>query len=458
MPTVYALISDNAHFLDAQGNPASGAKLFVYTAGSSTKATTYTESDGATANANPIVLNSRGEMPSWCYVASGTYKTVLAPSNDSDPPTSPYRTRDNLTPVNDTSTTVAQFTASGQTPTFVSTTQFTLVGDHRTEFHVGRRIKTANSAGTGYHTITAVAFSTNTTVTVANDSTALDSGLSSVDLSILRADDKSALPGAVVDEDDYTFAGNVTVSGNLSVTGTGAVPAGTAGDILYYDGSVDPVLLSRGTDGEILTLASVVPSWSAGTPTGTMTSYAGLTAPTGWLLCGGQAVSRTTYSSLFGAISITQSGVRTSGSAVVTGLSDTAAMVAGMPVSGTGIPASTTISSVDSSTQITLSQNATSSGTNDVAICQWGVGDGSTTFDLPDARDRVPVGVGTMGGTGANLLSAAANRAGAEFGDAAGNFGIDSWPNAGTGSAAIQSASTNAVVQPSFAVNVIIKT
>jgi microcystin-dependent protein len=40
-------------------------------------------------------------------------------------------------------------------------------------------------------------------------------------------------------------------------------------------------------------------------PTGSITSYAGSTAPTGWLLCAGQAVSRSTYSSLFSVLSTT---------------------------------------------------------------------------------------------------------------------------------------------------------
>jgi microcystin-dependent protein len=40
-------------------------------------------------------------------------------------------------------------------------------------------------------------------------------------------------------------------------------------------------------------------------PTGSVTSYAGSTAPTGWLLCAGQAVSRSTYSSLFSVVSTT---------------------------------------------------------------------------------------------------------------------------------------------------------
>lgn len=40
-------------------------------------------------------------------------------------------------------------------------------------------------------------------------------------------------------------------------------------------------------------------------PAGTVNSYAGSTAPTGWLLCAGQNVSRTTYAGLFAAIGTT---------------------------------------------------------------------------------------------------------------------------------------------------------
>lgn len=56
-------------------------------------------------------------------------------------------------------------------------------------------------------------------------------------------------------------------------------------------------------------------------------------------------------------------GTTTSGSAVVTGLSSTAGLAANTwSVTGTGIPTDTTIASVDSGTQITLSQAATASG------------------------------------------------------------------------------------------------
>jgi hypothetical protein len=38
----------------------------------------------------------------------------------------------------------------------------------------------------------------------------------------------------------------------------------TAGDILYWDNSGDPQFLAKGTNGQVLTLASGLPSWAAG--------------------------------------------------------------------------------------------------------------------------------------------------------------------------------------------------
>jgi hypothetical protein len=65
----------------------------------------------------------------------------------------------------------------------------------------------------------------------------------------------------------------------------------------------------------------------------------------------------------------TQTGTTTSGSAVVTGLSSTTGMVAGMIVSATsGIAAGATVLSVDSATQITMSANATATGARSLTI------------------------------------------------------------------------------------------
>lgn len=77
---------------------------------------------------------------------------------------------------------------------------------------------------------------------------------------------------------------------------------------------------------------------------GMVVPYAGSAAPTGWLLCYGQNVSRTTYAALFAVISTT-----------------------------------------------------------------YGVGDGSSTFGIPDLRGRVVAGQDDMGGTSANRLTSPLN-------------------------------------------------
>jgi hypothetical protein len=189
----------NGQEVDANGDPAIGYKLFTYTAGSSTKQTTYTDKDGLVPQTNPIILDSLGyptNGPIWLTVGQ-TYKFVLAPSTDTDPPTSPIKTFDGVTGVNDASISVSQWQASGVTPTYVSATSFALVGDQTTDFHKGRQLQFTTSGGTVYGKITNSVFTTLTTITVfIYSSGALDSGLSAVNLSILRAD-TPALPNPI---------------------------------------------------------------------------------------------------------------------------------------------------------------------------------------------------------------------------------------------------------------------
>lgn len=83
-------------FYDNNNNPAVSAKLFTYQAGTSTKLSTYTDSTGGTANTNPIILNQRGECNLW-IPPNVAYKYVFAPSTDTDPPTNPYWTVDQIT-------------------------------------------------------------------------------------------------------------------------------------------------------------------------------------------------------------------------------------------------------------------------------------------------------------------------------------------------------------------------
>lgn len=82
-------------FVDGNGNALVGGKLFTYAAGTTTKQATYTDSTGLTPNTNPIILNARGECEVWLNPALA-YKMVLSPSTDTDPPTNPIWTVDNV--------------------------------------------------------------------------------------------------------------------------------------------------------------------------------------------------------------------------------------------------------------------------------------------------------------------------------------------------------------------------
>lgn len=177
-------------FLDANGDPYSGAKLFVYQAGSSTKQTTTKDLAGASSHENPIILNSAGIIADNAGAAQAMWqpegqavKLVLAPSNDTDPPGSAIRTYDNVAGVNDTSVTLSEWVA-GQTPTYVSGTSFTVAGDHTSTYQPGRRFRAIVTAGTVYGTILTSAYTTLTTVIVRVDSGSLDSGLSQLDLGL----------------------------------------------------------------------------------------------------------------------------------------------------------------------------------------------------------------------------------------------------------------------------------
>jgi hypothetical protein len=64
--------------LDDNGNPLSGGLLYTYAAGTTTPATTYSDSTLATPNANPIVLDSAGRAT--IFLDATSYKFLLKTS------------------------------------------------------------------------------------------------------------------------------------------------------------------------------------------------------------------------------------------------------------------------------------------------------------------------------------------------------------------------------------------
>ena len=97
--TVTPVLSPTAIFHQdtAAGAPASGYKLFTYAAGTTTKQSTYTDSTGGTQNTNPVVLDTNGNANLWLDPAL-KYKFEFALPTDTDPPTAPIWTVDNITP------------------------------------------------------------------------------------------------------------------------------------------------------------------------------------------------------------------------------------------------------------------------------------------------------------------------------------------------------------------------
>jgi microcystin-dependent protein len=115
--------------------------------------------------------------------------------------------------------------------------------------------------------------------------------------------------------------GNFTVNGNLSVTGTTALSGaltyggvalsnsvtGTGSMVLSASpaltGTPTAITAAAGTNTtQIATTAFVLAN---GAPTGGLIMWSTGTAPSGWLLCNGAAVNRTTYAALFAVISTT---------------------------------------------------------------------------------------------------------------------------------------------------------
>lgn len=144
-------------------------------------------------------------------------------------------------------------------------------------------------------------------------------------------------------------------------------------------------------------------------PIGATIPYAGGAAPSGWLLCNGQTVSRTTYAALFAVL-------------------------------GSG-------------------------------ASPYGLGDGSTTFTLPDLRDRTPVGasgtkaVGSTGGAATVNLqhshgitaSAGASASGTDgYGGGAGVLNTAGHTHPVTASSDNQLSTAQSVQNPYQALNYII--
>jgi hypothetical protein len=107
------IFNPDIQYSDGTGVPLAGAQVFFYVTGTSTKQNTYSDKALTIPNANPIVLDASGRLGD-CWLQTLPYKVVLAPANDTDPPTSPIWTKDPVW-TSDYST-VAQFQSVNGNP------------------------------------------------------------------------------------------------------------------------------------------------------------------------------------------------------------------------------------------------------------------------------------------------------------------------------------------------------
>jgi len=163
------------------GNVLSGGLIQTYLAGTTSPAATYTDSTGLTANLNPIVLTSAGTLPAQIWMPTGeALKFVLQTAAGVT-----LQTEDNISGINDTTSSPTSEWLAQSAPTFISGTSFSVAGNQTSTFQVGRRVQAQINSGFIYATIKTSAFTTLTTVTLTNDSGALDNTLSAVAVGLL---------------------------------------------------------------------------------------------------------------------------------------------------------------------------------------------------------------------------------------------------------------------------------
>ena len=138
------------------------------------------------------------------------------------------------------------------------------------------------------------------------------------------------MPSISLSDPENGTTADATVISNNNATLEGLLNGGVDNTNISPTADIAVSKLAPGAAGQVLATDGITVAWGTGFPSGVMLDYAGNTAPSGWLLADGTAVSRTTYADLFTAIGTLH-----------------------------------------------------------------GAGDGSTTFNLPDARGRATVGKGT---------------------------------------------------------------
>jgi microcystin-dependent protein len=294
-----------AQFIDAAGVPLAGGFLYTYEAGTTTPQATYTDSTAATANSNPIVLDSRGEANIW--LSSANYKFRLTDANGTE-----IWTVDNIAAP---STALSPVFTSNVTISANTSGPALLV----TQTGAGAAIRVQDSADPDASPFV-VDTSGQVGIGTATPGNALDIAGGTFQISSAGGTSRTTISADSTDSifaasDDRNFTVKTNAATRLTINSTNAT-------------STVPVVLPANPTTSLQ--AATKGYVDLGSPAGIVAPFAGTSAPSGWLACNGANVSRVDYATLFAAIGTT-----------------------------------------------------------------WGVGDGSTTFTLPDLRGAFVRGSGT---------------------------------------------------------------
>jgi len=269
-----------AQFIDAAGIPLAGGFLYTYAAGTTTPQATYTDSSAATANSNPIILDSRGEANIW--LSSADYKFKLTDANGTE-----IWTVDNIAAP---STALSPVFSSNVTISANTSGPALLI----TQTGAGAAIRVQDSADPD-----SSPFVVDTTgqvgIGTATPANAIDVAGGAIQISTSGGTARTVMSADSTDSifavsDDRNFTVKTNAATRLTVNSSSAT-------------STVPVVLP--SDPTTALQASTKQYVDTVMPAGMIMTYAGTSAPTGWLACQGQAVSRTTYATLFTNIGTT---------------------------------------------------------------------------------------------------------------------------------------------------------
>ena len=260
-------VLNGVQFLDNNGMPLSGGKIFQYEADStSVQQATYTDNTAFVANANPITLDSSGRLPTEIYLVDGqSYNLVLTMPDGTTVLTYVDNVVGVLPAKPQAGPVIPVWNIFEGAITYVGPTQIRLAGDQVTNFAPSNRVKMFNGSVYQYGTVTASTFTDPyTQVTIRTDDVLpISPSINGISWSILVSNGMTVDAGAVAFNAAtvYTTTGTVgsalrtlttavtTVNGRVTDTYKVTFAAGTG----TYTATADSNLNSY-TLGQVFTV------------------------------------------------------------------------------------------------------------------------------------------------------------------------------------------------------------